>query len=292
MTINSRTNDYRPLSPFPNALLEYPLGAAPADISGVTFRNELREIVRKLCTTYSEWTLALEVNSMGRVDKVRIYQDGEQLGWIEAYYSYYQIGGSRVAASLRKRNTKKTEDPKKVVKIAKDFFVASSPSEIVTNAVQAVSSFQTDRNWRAVQATATQMKTFFPLLALVMEKYPHEFRTLLEAASEQAPSDVRVAGLSSHDKMTATAGEYRLAMTMCFLHQHNRGAVYKTYGDRYLRSGPAGYEGKFGEELVVVPSELPEDTRTKLGLLKLAPADTMIDGVGFTLKNGIYFVLD
>ena len=295
MSIDINKHTYRTFGSYPNILMEYPgLNSAPANHDDLTFKRELRDIATTIARKHPAWNIVLESGTSSssgphKVVALRIYHDGEKLGRVYCYSRKYSIAGKAISKILIKRTQMETENPKKVIQTINKLFAPTGAEERIAEAIARTAQDIHDAQWNTWVKTSSFYQMLTPVLFTLLAKNPEGMRELLLSVADEVPGLVSRKSLDAFDKLASSAEKYRASVILHSVQEDKAAQVYVVYGDRYLRGSMKQPDTTRG---VVTLSELPDDTRTKLALLKMSGSGKLIDHVGYSVSENIFYVFD
>jgi hypothetical protein len=272
----------------------------------------MRELLWELASKNPLWDFLISKSSVhkrddGAIDglthvlfirEITIKSEREVLGSFAADYhggtKKIYVTNERMAKGRSGRNSGRmvTSDPKRAYReIIKNFY-AKNPKELVTDAIQTLSSKLGEVGRKISHAVYSFDNELETAAASFVKRNPE----VLTAFSNADPDrDKAVFALTSwrnakedQDKMNAlsmTANAMWFNLSDPSKHKApDNAAVVISQGSTYVLT----YKG----QTCTVPSEdLPEELRGPLGMLKLSDAMQVIEGVGFKVDDRIFFVL-
>lgn len=295
MTIDTHKNTYRTFNPYPNILLEYPgLNSAPPSHDDLDFAGKLRDISTTIARKHHDWTLAMEIETGYTPHKavaLRVYQDGEQLGRVRYFSSSgYTMSGKGISAALRRRSHMETKDFKKVIQTLNKLLAPTSWEERIRDAVHRTRKAIAEDHWTAWNRASSEYQTMAPLVMSLLAKNPEGVRELLMSVADEVPAYTLQQSMVAFDRTVGVAERAREPFILQSIRSNDAGQVFVVHGDRYLRGRIASDDVAARD--VVTMSELPDDTRTKLALLKMSTPGKFIDNVGFNVDDITFLVFD
>ena len=286
MSIDYKQNTYVKIDNFTNVVNEVPNSKARVEGSQSIIYGQLWELIYKLALHHPEWQFVGEDSwfdsSKGAfvVKRFRIYEGPDVLGsvcidtWRD---TKFEIRNQRIHQAMAKRNHKSTKDVGKAVKIVEEFFKSKTLTERVSEARNAVSGAVSNQLWAATREFNNVMEKLAPALVTYVTLNLPTLRPILE--SYGAPS-------SALD-MLIDKNEPRKVMESMNRARHNRtGTVVMLHGDKYVLMRDADPEPE-----IVAASQLTDDMRGKLGVLKIVDDNAAIESIGMRINATTFYLL-
>lgn len=286
MSINYTDNTYVKIGSYANVVNEIP--KAKLEGGGVSrLHGLLDQLVYKLALVHHEWQFVGEDSWYNRVKegyevkRLRIYEGPDQIGsilidtWREPKF---EIRNARINAAMAKRNHKSTKDVDKAVKIVEQFFKSKTMTERVSEARTKVSSAIQNRKWTAEREFSTVLERLAPALATYVSLHMAEVRPILEAYGAPASALDMLVERNETRKLTANVSDIR---------NKNTGTTVLLHGDRYILMPGADPDNV----QTVTASQLNDDMRGKLGVLKVVNDNDAIESVGMRIDSTTFYLL-
>jgi len=210
----------------------------------------------------------------------RMYESGEALGSI-SFSQHYKHGGQYVVKNKRIANQRqrgwetRTVDLKKAIRLVVDNFGAKTMHELVEesrNVVSSAISAATERprrnfsrDWNEIEAFAKQY----------IATHWEEFKPKIAASGSGILVGDFKAAYVAYREVSHLSEAFRLDGLVITI----KDASYA------LRRGS-------NEAVIVTSATLPNDVKTKLGMLKLLDDGEFVPGVGIKANDSTYFVMD
>jgi hypothetical protein len=210
----------------------------------------------------------------------RMYESGEDLGSI-SFSHHYKHGGQYVVRNKRIANQRqrgwetRTKDLKKAVRLVVDNFGAKTMHELVEESRNVVSSAMSaamerprrnfSRDWSEIEAFAKQY----------IATHWEEFKPKIAASGSGIQVDDFKATYVAYQEVSQLSEAFRLDGLIVTI----KDASYA------LRRGN-------NDAVIVTSATLPNDVKTKLGMLKLLDDGEFVPGVGIKANDSTYFVMD
>lgn len=287
MSIDYKQNTYVKIDNFSNVVNEVPNSKAQAEGNQSIIYGQLWELIYKLALHHPEWQFVGEDSwyDMSKeaftVKRFRIYEGPDILGsicidtWRD---TKFEIRNARINAAMAKRNHKSTKDVNKAIKIVEEFFQPKTLTERVNEARNAVAGAVSNQLWAANREFNNVMEKLSPALVTYVTLNLPTLRPILE--SYGAPS-------SALD-MLIEKNEPRKVMESMSRIRHNRtGTVVMLHGDKYVLmrdDNPDHAE-------IVAASQLTDDMRGKLGVLKIVEDNAAIESIGMRINATTFYLL-
>lgn len=287
MSIDYSKNEYIRIGSYTNVVNEIPKARMQEDGKS-TIHPKLDELISKLSLRHPEWQFIGEDSWFYNSDKgfpvkrFRVYESGDKIGrlgldtWRDG--EKFEIRNDRITAAMDKRSYKSTRDVGKAVKLVEKFFGAKTMSERLAEGKSNVYSAIANKSWEANREFSKVMDKLTPALATYATLHMAEVRSTLEVYG--APVDAL-------DKLTSKNEERKLAQAMNDSRNGNRGTTVLLHGDRYILVSDADYDNP----VTLTASQLTEDTRGKLGILKVVRDDDAIESVGMRISSTMFYLL-
>lgn len=286
MTIEYNKNTYVKLDNFSNVVNEIPTHKAHGDGKSIIY-GQLWELIYKLALRHPEWQFVGEDSWYDTskeafvVKRFRIYEGPDVLGSvsIETWRDVkFEIRNHRIHAAMAKRNHKSTKDVSKAVKIVEEFFKSKTLTERVGEARNAVAGAVSNQLWGATREFNNVMEKLSPALVTYVTLNLPTLRPILE--SYGAPA-------SALD-MLIDKNEPRKVLELMNRARHNRvGTTVMLHGDKYVLlrdTDPDRAE-------IVAASQLTDDMRGKLGVLKIVDDNAAIESIGMRINSTTFYLL-
>ena len=286
MSINYTDNTYVKIGSYANVVNEIPKhqleGGGVSRLHGL-----LDQLVYKLALVHHEWQFVGEDSWYNRVKegyevkRLRIYEGPDQIGsilidtWREPKF---EIRNARINAVIAKRNHKSTKDVDKAVKIVEQFFKSKTMAERVNEGRSKVSSAIQNRKWTAEREFSTVMERLAPALATYVTLHMAEVRPILEAYGAPPSALDMLMEKNEARKLTASVSDIR---------GKNTGTTVLLHGDRYLII-PDGDPDTMRN---ATASQLSDDMRGKLGVLKVVNDNDAIESIGMRVDSTTFYLL-
>lgn len=286
MSINYTDNTYVKIGSYANVVNEIPKhqleGGGVSHLHGL-----LDQLVYKLALKHPEWQFVGE-DSWYNVSKkcyeakrLRIYEGADEIGhilidtWREPKF---EIRNKRINAAMTKRNHKSTRDVDKAVKIVEQFFKSKTMAERVNEGRSKVSSAIQNRKWTAEREFSNVMERLAPALATYVSLHMAEVRPILEAYGAPPIALNMLSERNETRKLTVSVSDIR---------GKNTGTTVLLHGDRYLII-PDGDPDTMRN---ATASQLNDDMRGKLGVLKVVNDNDAIESVGMRIDSTTFYLL-
>ena len=286
MSIDYNTNTYVKIGSYTNVVNEIP--SHKLEGGGVSrLHGLLDQLVYKLALVHHEWQFVGEDSWYNRakegyeVKRLRIYEGPDQIGsilidtWREPKF---EIRNARINAAMTKRNHKSTKDVDKAVKIVEQFFKSKTMAERVNEGRSKVSSAIQNRKWTAEREFSTVMERLAPALATYVTLHMAEVRPILEAYGAPPSALDMLMEKNEARKLTASVSDIR---------GKNTGTTVLLHGDRYLII-PDGDPDTMRN---ATASQLSDDMRGKLGVLKVVNDNDAIESIGMRIDSTTFYLL-
>lgn len=287
MSIDYSTNTYVKIGSYANVVNEIP--KAKLEAGGVShLHGLLDQLVYKLALKHPEWQFVGEGTNWYNVSKkcyeakrLRIYEGADEIGhilidtWREPKF---EIRNKRINAAMTKRNHKSTRDVDKAVKIVEQFFKPKTMVERVNEGRSKVSSAVSNKNWIAAREFSAVMDKLAPALATYVSLHMAEVRPILEAYGAPASALDMLMEKNETRKLTANVSDIR---------DKNTGTTVLLHGDRYILMPDADPDNV----QTITASQLSDDMRGKLGVLKVVNDNDAIESIGMRIDSTTFYLL-
>lgn len=283
MTINYTKNDYFKVDNYNNVVNERGKYQSHEGALHV-IHSELAPLVQKLALRHPEWTFVGEESGFGTmtnayiIKDVRVYEGHEVIGYIRVATwndTKFEIRNYRISKSMHKRSYKSTKDMNKAIKIVESEFATKTPSEVTVEAVGKVSSVLSDRKWRTDREFNNVWGKVTPAMLTYIALNMDRMKPILEGYGAPA---------ASIDELIPLNERIKTIRSIATAHHDEKGALVILYKDRYIVQ-------RNGTTEMLTASQLDEDTRTKLGVLKLVEDEEVIDGFGVRISQTTFYLL-
>lgn len=279
MTIDYNKHTYTPIDSFKNVVNEVrnDQNKAPASI-----HSALNPLISKLALRHPEWTFVGEhgeYHSGGyTVKRFRIYEGIESLGSVHVSTwrdVTFEIRNTRIAKSMARRGYKSTKDMDKALKIVESMFSAKDVQETFEEGREKAAGVMQSKVWNTDREFSRTWNDLTPAIVTYVTLNLDQIRPTLEAYGAPA---------NSLDALTGRHEEAKKAKTISQARQRGDGATVVLFGDRYIVS-------RMGNTQLMTASQLSEDIRTKLGVLKLVENEQIIEGFGMRVNSTVFYLL-
>lgn len=284
--IDYNKHSYVKIDSFTNVVNEIPMTKQQGDGKSI-IHGRLWQVIYDLSLRHPEWQFVGEDSWWNHtmeafdVKRFRIYEDNDEIGTIriETWNNEkFEIRNSRISNAMAKRSHKTTTDPKKAAKIVEQFFKSKTLAERVNEAKSAASSAVSNRAWGVTREFNTVMEKLAPALAAYVTLNMHTLRPTLEAFG--APS-------AALDTLTEKNEERKLANYIQNVRNNSQGITVLLHGDKYVMM-----DDRAGEEpQVLAASQLSDDLRGKMGILKVVENNDIIESVGMRISPTTFYVV-
>jgi hypothetical protein len=284
--IDYNSYTYAKIDSFTNVVNEIPTHKVQDEGKSI-IHGRLWQVIYDLSLRHPEWQFVGEDSwwnhTMAAFDvkRFRIYEGHDEIGTvrIETWNNErFEIRNSRIANAMSKRNHKTTTDPKKVVKIVEQFFKSKTLPERVHEAKNTTSSAVSNRAWAAGREFNAVMEKLAPALAAYVTLNMHTIRPTLEAYG---------ASSAALDALIEKNEERKLTGYIQNVRNQSAGVLVMLHGDKYVL-----LDDRAGEEpQVVSASQLNDDMRGKMGILKVVEDNDVIESVGMRINPTTFYVV-
>ena len=179
---------------------------------------------------------------------------------------------------MAKRNHKTTTDPKKAIKIVEQFFKSKTMEERVRDATSTVGSAVSNRAWAASREFSDVMGKLAPALAAYVTLNMHSLRPTLEAFGASA---------AALDMLIERNEERKLANYIQNVRNNSGGILVLLHGDKYVLLD----DRATSEPETMAASQLSDDMRGKMGILKVVEDNDVIESVGMRINPTTFYVV-
>lgn len=247
-------------------------------------QNDFEPLIQKLALRHPEWTFVGMESMFGNhsnayiIRNFRVYEGAEQLGqiWLNTWReTKFEIRNPRIARSMSKRNYKSTKDVDKAIKIVESEFQTKTPPEAVVEAMSKASAAASDAVWRARREFDNLWGKLTPIVLAYIIPNMDAIRPILEALGA-TPTQL--------DALVPMNEKVKAARDVAESRSNENGTLVVLYGDRYIVRTKDNTE-------ILTASQLSEDVRTKLGVLKLVEDDAVIASFGHRVSSTIFYLL-
>ena len=286
MSINYTANTYVKIGNYTNVVNEIPKDKLSGD--GVSrLHSLLDQLIYKLALVHHEWQFVGEDSWYNiskecyEVKRMRVYEGADEIGHILIdtwRQPKFEVRNKRIASTMAKRNHKSTTNVDKAVKIVEQFFKSKTMTERVNEACTKVSSGISNRKWTASREFSGTMERLAPALATYVTLHMAEVRPILEAYG--APS-------GALDALTERNEMRKLTETVADTRDRRAGTTVMLHGDRYLIVRDDASE----EVRNAAASQLDDDMRGKIGILKIVNDNDVIESVGMRIDATTFYLL-
>ena len=286
MSINYTDNTYVKVGNYSNVVNEIPKGTLNADGESQLYPL-LDQLVRKLALVHHDWQFVGEDsyynihNERYVIKRLRVYEGADVLGSIAIdtwRYEKIEIRNRRIAATMAKRSHKSTKDVDKAYKIVEDFFGSKTMDERVNEARHKATQNVATKAYEATRDFNTVMSKLAPALATYVTLHMTEVRSILEAYG--APS-------TALDALADRNEARKLANSISDARAKSTGTTVLLHGDRYILMPDATADNV----QTVTASQLNDDMRGKLGVLKIVQDNDVIESVGMRIDSTTFYLL-
>ena len=290
MSIDYNKNTYAKIGNFTNVVNEIPHDQITTENKDAPshFHGFLDPLVDKLALKHPEWMLVGEDSwynysrQQFLVKRIRVYEDGEQLGTIahnDWKGSKYRIQNKRINNSMRKRSAMETKDLKKALGIIEEHFGAKSLDERVTEARNLVASTVANTLWRKRRSFDECFGKLAPALAAYITQNMEQMRPILEAYGAPAGAIDRLPDEFATLKNNQAVEQAR---------SRNVGTTVILYRDRYVLI----HDDNTHLPLTLTASQLTPDMSAKIGMLKIISGDEeAVESVGMRINSNTFYLL-
>jgi hypothetical protein len=285
MSIDYTNNNYVKVGNYSNVVNEIPNNrAAKHDVSNL--HEQLEDLIYKLAMKHPEWQF-VGVDSWFNATKdafiikrLRVYEQQDELGVIDVDTwrdVKFEIKNSRISKAMAKRNYKSTKDVNKALKLVEQFFSSKTLKERVHEAVSRVGGDAQQQEWAMRRGFDQLWSTITPALASYVVLNLDALRPALELHG--APGSVL-------DKLPEANEKLKVIRTVTKARQQSDGTTVLLHGDRYVVIPDAGPEPQ-----VLTTSQLTDDMRTKLGILKMVGDGDAVESFGMRINATTFYLL-
>ena len=284
--IDYSKHSYVKIDSFTNVVNEIPTHKVQDEGKSI-IHGRLWQVIYDLSLRHPEWQFVGEDSWWNHtmeafdVKRFRIYEDFDQIGTIKIdtwSNEKFEIKNDRIRGVMTKRNHKTTTDPKKAIKIVEQFFKSKTLPERVREAQSTATSAVSNRAWTANREFNTVIEKLAPALAAYVTLNMHSLRPTLEAFG--APS-------TALDALIERNEERKLTGYIQNVRNQSAGVLVMLHGDKYVLM-----DDRAGEEpQVVSASQLNDDMRGKMGILKVVEDNDVIESVGMRINPTTFYVV-
>jgi len=287
MSIDYSRNNYVKIGSYTNVVNEIPKLRMKQDGKS-TISDKFDEFISKLSLRHPEWQFVGEDSwyyddvKGFPVKRFRVYEGNDKLGslaldtWRQE--EKFEIRNERIASSMDKRSYKSTKDVGKAVKLVEKFFSAKTMSERLSEGKSNVQSAIVNKAWEINREFSKVMEKLTPALATYATLHMAEVRFALEAYG--APVDAL-------DQLVDKNEDRKLMAAINAARNGNKGTTVLLHGDRYILISDADYNNS----VTLTASQLTEDTRGKLGILKVVSDNEAVESVGMRINATMFYLL-
>lgn len=287
MSIDYSTNTYTKIGSFTNVMNEVPNHKVRTENNEAFLYGTLHDLVYDMTLRHPEWTIVGEDSYFSSdsnkyvVKRVRIYDGSDQIGhvcidtWRE---SKFEIRNPRINRAMERRNYKSTKDPKKALKIIESFFSPKTLDERVEEARNAVGSAVQTKSWTMRREFNAIWERLTPALTTYISLNLNTIRPALEAYG---------AGPATLDELIPKVEERKSIHSLENARTKNAGTTVLLHGDRYI----VLRDNDRSNVEMLAASQLTEDMRTKLGVLKVVADDDVIESIGMRINSTTFYLL-
>jgi hypothetical protein len=243
-------------------------------------------LIDKLALRHPEWSIvgndSIYMPNAGAyvVKRFRVYDGLDEVGTV-TYSNWrdedkFEIRNPRIYKSMTSRGYKSTKDAGKAIKIIEEFFSAKTLDERVMEARNRIDSAINNAEWNARRAFEKTWSDLTPALATYLTLNLDRIRPTLEAFGAPA---------SALDEITERSENRKITKRVHTAHGTDKGVAIMLHGDRYV------VDRGTGNVETLTLSQLSEDMRSKLGVLKMVEDGQVIDDFGIRVNPTTFYLL-
>lgn len=243
-------------------------------------------LIDKLALRHPEWSIvgheSINMPNAGAyvVKRFRIYDGLDEVGTV-TYSNWrdedkFEIRNPRIYKSMTSRGYRSTKDAGKALKIIEEFFSAKTLDERVMEARSRIDSAINNAEWNARRAFEKTWSDLTPALAAYLTLNLDRIRPTLEAFGAPA---------SALDEITERSENRKITKRVHTAHGTDKGVAIMLHGDRYV------VDRGTGNVETLTLSQLSEDMRSKLGVLKMVEDGQVIDDFGIRVNPTTFYLL-
>jgi hypothetical protein len=256
-----------------------------AENQEMSIKYPTKDVVYALAVDRPLWKFVVsKAFTSGEVVSFDVYQDGEEIGTIERtwYRSGYvtEISNKRIAEQRTRGGGYKTADTTKAVAMAKKKFLRKNMTEQVSEAVKKVDTVIQD----AQRNKEYELRRHENMLEVAMLNY-------VKGEGRQAFMDYVAAHAGSFqptitamESVASTAEDLTVIREVMQARNDMSAVIVVKTDGRYIVRREGTYES-------MNDSELPQEYRGKLGLLKLVNPEHFVGGAGCRVTEDVFVLL-
>lgn len=278
-------NDYVKVGSYTNVFHEIDKSKRVYDSASKLY-PAMQPIIDKLSLSHPEWQFigydAWHQSSTQEytIKRIRICEGDDELGTI-VHESWsgdkFKIANNRISNSMSKRNFKTTKKLDVAIKTVEQFFGSKTMDERISEGRAKVSSVIQTQAWSASRNFDSVISKLAPAMAAYITLHMAQVRPTLEAYGAPA---------SALDNLEEANELRKLHSAISHARENNLGTTVMLHGDRYILQP----DGTFDHTLAHA-SQLTEDMRTKLGILKIVDDNAVIESVGMRINSTTFYLL-
>ena len=285
MSIDYNKNNYIKIEPYTNVVQELEKSRTYAANAPILF-SAMKELIYKLALRHPEWQFVGEDgwydNSKDAytLKRFRVYENHDQIGHIimDSWRSEkFEIRNPRISTAMSKRNHKTTKDVSKAIKIVEEFFSGKTMGERVAEGTSKALNVINSMAWNTSRKFENVMEKLTPALTTYVVLNMDRVRPTLEAYGAPA---------SALDVLSERHETKKLFISIAQAKASGKGTTVMLHGDRYIIARDSELE-----PTVLAASQLDEDMRTKLGILKVVEDTEAVESIGIRINSTTFYLL-
>lgn len=284
--IDHKKHTYVKIEPFANVLNEIDNTRMKEGGKSI-IHPTIEPLIYKLSLAHPEWQFIGEDSWFDaqathfRAKRFRIYEGADELGsvLVDTYKGEsFEIRNRRISGSLTKRNYKSTKDVAKAIKIVGQFFGSKTMDERLREGAAAITSLASNKAWSATREFDAVWNKLAPALATYVTLNMDAIRPTLEAYG--APP-------SALDMLSEKNERSKAARYISNCRSKGVGTSVLLHGDRYV----VVHDSDPDTHTILAASQLSDDMRGKLGILKIVDDEEIIESVGVKVNAATFYLV-
>ena len=283
--IDYSKHSYVKIDNFSNVVNEIPMTKQQGDGKSI-IHGRLWHVIYDLSLRHPEWQFVGEDSWWNTqhegyvVKRFRIYEGNDEIGTVrlDSYSDKFEIRNTRINNALAKRNYKSTKKVEQALKIVEQFFGSKTMDERVSEGKRQAQALVSNKAWAAQREFNAIMEKLAPALATYVALNMDAIRPTLEAYGASGAALDLLVEKNEARKLRDSINDVR---------NKGVGTTVLLHGDRYVVVHDSDPEN----HVLLAASQLPEEMRAKLGVLKVVDDEDFIESVGVRVSPTTFYLV-